>query len=64
MAGTMDYSNQAKVDKAHARATHRNASLSLDAEDGGDRLLFGLCEVYICFDCILRRLQSAGELGL
>jgi hypothetical protein len=27
MAGTMDYSNQAKVDKAHARATHRNACL-------------------------------------
>jgi hypothetical protein len=23
----MDYSNQAKVDKAHARATHRNACL-------------------------------------
>jgi hypothetical protein len=48
MAGTMDYSNQAKVDKAHARATHRNACLGLDAEDGGDRLPFGLCEVYIC----------------
>ena len=62
MAGTMDYSNQAKVDKAHARATHRNACLV--SEDGGDRLLFGLCEVYICIDCILRRLQSAGELGL
>lgn len=63
MAGTMDYSNQAKVDKAHARATHRNACL-VSMQDSGDRLLFGLCEVYICFDCILRRLQSAGELGL
>ena len=63
MAGTMDYSNQAKADKAHARNTSQ-CVLSLDAEDGGDRLLLGLCEVYICFDCILRRLQSAGELGL
>jgi len=64
MAGTMDYSNQAKVDKGACARNTSQRVLSLDAEDGGDRLLFGLCEVYICFDCILRRLQSAGELGL